>query len=166
MALVVKQIKPLRLKIEAVLNAIESEAMSIADDMLLDFELTTATWNHQVEFEQLVSIGANGDIEIFVGTDDEIYGYVNNGTKPHEIRPIRASVLAFPSGYNAKTQPGKMVSRSGGSYGETVFAKRVMHPGTEARNFDKTITKDWEPKTRRRFEQALKRAVRASGHAI
>ncbi|MFJ3545480.1 hypothetical protein ACIPQH_25330 [Streptomyces rubiginosohelvolus] len=43
--------------------------------------------------------------------------FVLDGTRPHVIRPRRASVLRFELG------------------GRTVFAKRVSHPGTRANNF-------------------------------
>ncbi|MFF3096828.1 hypothetical protein [Streptomyces cyaneofuscatus] len=43
--------------------------------------------------------------------------FVLDGTRPHVIRPRRASVLRFELG------------------GRTVFAKRVNHPGTRANNF-------------------------------
>lgn len=43
--------------------------------------------------------------------------FVLDGTKPHVIRPRRASALRFELG------------------GRVVFAKRVNHPGTRANNF-------------------------------
>ena len=43
--------------------------------------------------------------------------HVEYGTSPHEIRPVRASVLRFEVG------------------GRVVYTKRVMHPGTRAQPF-------------------------------
>jgi hypothetical protein len=45
-------------------------------------------------------------------------GFVENGTAPHEIRPIRSRVLAFK-----------------GSEGKMVFASVVQHPGTKPNPF-------------------------------
>jgi hypothetical protein len=46
-------------------------------------------------------------------------GFVEFGTKPHEIRPKSAKVLRFSVG------------------GKTVYTKRVRHPGTKAQPFMK-----------------------------
>lgn len=148
------------------LAALNKAADDSANDILLDFELTTATWNHQPKFEKLVQVGPD-EIAVLVGTDDEIYGYVDKGTKPHIIAPKKpGGVLAFPSGYTAKTRPNVASSSNGGSGGDTVFAAYVLHPGTEARNFDKVIQKDWEKKFKRRMEQAMSEAASASGHEV
>jgi hypothetical protein len=52
-----------------------------------------------------------------IGSDVEYAPMVNDGTRPHLIRPRRAQVLRFKVG------------------GRTVFAKVVHHPGTRARPF-------------------------------
>jgi hypothetical protein len=52
-----------------------------------------------------------------IGSDVVYAPWVNDGTRPHIIRPKNAKVLAFKSG------------------GRTVFAKVVHHPGTRARPF-------------------------------
>lgn len=52
-----------------------------------------------------------------VGSDVEYAAFVNDGTRPHVIRPRRAQVLRFNVG------------------GQVVFARVVNHPGTRARPF-------------------------------
>lgn len=52
-----------------------------------------------------------------VGSDVEYAAMVNDGTRPHVIRPRRAQVLRFQAG------------------GQVVFARVVNHPGTRARPF-------------------------------
>ena len=149
----------------AVKNAIDSEITAIANDILLDYELTTATWKRNVKFEKEINVSRDKQ-EILVGTDDEIYGYVDFGTKPHPIRPKRpGGRLAFPSEFVPKSQPGQMVSSKGYSGGETLFAKEVNHPGTKARKFSKNIQKKWKPLFEKRMNKAMKKAVEASGHA-
>ncbi len=44
-------------------------------------------------------------------------GFVINGTRPHQIRPVRAQALRFTVG------------------GRVVFAKLVNHPGTQPNDF-------------------------------
>ncbi len=62
-----------------------------------------------------VDVGPAG----ITGRSNQPYAeYVIKGTRPHDIVPRRAKVLAFE-----------------GSDGGTVFAKRVRHPGTPPNNF-------------------------------
>jgi HK97 gp10 family phage protein len=58
------------------------------------------------------------NLEASVGPLVPYAGFVETGTSPHEIRPIRARVLAFK-----------------GSEGKMVFAPVVHHPGTKANPF-------------------------------
>ena len=102
-----------------------------------------------------------------VDTDDEIYGYVSGGTRPHAIRPKRrGGVLAFKGKYRAKTRPGVLGSFAGGSSGDAVFTQAVQHPGTQARNFDKLIFEKRKIWYNKQMQAAMKRAVQKSGHAI
>lgn len=57
-------------------------------------------------------------LEASVGPLVSYAGFVESGTAPHEIRPIRAKVLAFR-----------------GAEGKMVFASLVHHPGTKANPF-------------------------------
>lgn len=59
---------------------------------------------------------ANG-ITVMVGSEHPIALIHHNGTRPHEIRPRTASVLAFEIG------------------GQTVFATVVHHPGTKPNRY-------------------------------
>lgn len=57
-----------------------------------------------------------------IGSDVEYAAFVNDGTRPHIIRPRRAQALRFRIG------------------GRIVYAKVVHHPGTRARPFlDKAL---------------------------
>jgi len=162
--IVAKAIKPARFRIEGFDRAIRAAVNSAADGIMKDFEATVATWNHKVKFDKIVSF--TPPVEVLVGTDDEIYRYVDEGTRPHVIRPKNAPRLVFPSGYVAKTQPKVIGSRAGGGFGDLAFAMSVHHPGTEARQFDQMIKEKWEPLFRRKMHAAMRDAARASGHGI
>lgn len=105
-----------------------------------DFERTTNGWRTDVKFTiQKAKTSANG-ITGSAGTDNKIYGYVNDGTRPHIIRPKRAKALRFRSGYRPKTRFRTLISVSGaGAYGPYAYAQVVHHPGTKPREFDYTI---------------------------
>jgi len=68
--------------------------------------------------------------------------FVEFGTRPHEIRPVRASVLAWQSGGTSAryvTSASGRQYRKAGSPGSTVFARVVHHPGTRANPFMERI---------------------------
>lgn len=164
-SLVWKQIKPKRLNDKGLRLTLINKARKIGNDMKRDFEATTATWKHKPVFEMNVSTKGQGPA-VLVGTDDEIYGYVNDGTKPHDIYPVNAKMLRFQSGYAAKTSPGVIGSGGGGASGSMVFSRHVRHPGTKARKFDEIIAKKWQPKFKREMEDAMKAAAKESEHEI
>lgn len=166
--IVVKQISPTRFKDEAFTAAIVAAARKASHEIVLDYRETTRSWNHKPVFEVVINVNPN--IEILVGTDDEIYGYVDEGTKPHIIKPKRARALSFQWGgkgsYMAKTKPGVIGSQPGGPRGPMVSFKQVHHPGTKARGFSKAIDKKWSAAFKRRMEHAMSAGADASGHSI
>lgn len=130
------------------------------------YQGTTKHWKHKVPFRgRLSERGMVTTVE--VGTDDEIYGYVDEGTRPHTIRPKRpGGVLAFPSVSAPKTKPGSLKSGRGKSGGPTVFTKKVMHPGTKPRGFSKQIKRKMEPVLEADTQAAMGRGAKKSGHRI
>ena len=171
MVVVMKSIKPKRLKVKAMrlelLNAMRKSGTVIQKD----FEETTATWKHKVKFETLVSLKQPGPT-ILVSTNDEIDGYVNEGTKAHDIwagyytGKSKHKVLVFPSGFTAKTTPGRLKSGSGGSSGELVYTPYVRHKGSKARKFDALIKKKREKWFRKQMQAAMNKAAKVSGNSI
>ena len=123
------------------------------------FEGTTATWETDVKFDVDVTMN-NSKAEIVVSTDNEIYGYVNEGTKPHIIRPKRARRLAFRTGYRPKTRPKSITSGPGGASGPWVTAGVVHHPGTKAREFTKYVIVRYQDIIPRVIQDAINRAAK------
>lgn len=62
-----------------------------------------------------------------VTTENEIYAYQDDGTRPHEIRPRRARMLRWY-----------------GAGGGAVFARKVNHPGTAAQHLTKQAAARFE----------------------
>lgn len=133
--------------------------------MLADFEKTTKTWKHKPTFKFKVT--ENGQqTTVTVSTTDKIYGFVDQGTEAHIIKPKHAKVLAFPGGkYRAKTKPHVIGSTTGGASGKTEFVPEVHHPGTEPRYFARDIQAKWQPRLKKDIEQAIARAAKKSGHS-
>lgn len=140
-------------------SVVEAELYSIAADAQKDFEKTTETWSNKPEFyidERPRSLA--------VVTDDEIYHFVDKGTKPHKIPVGDKGFLAFRGGYQAKTTPRVIASRQGGASGGYVYTtKTIDHPGTEAREFSKIIHDKWEAQVVKRMRIALKGGIESVG---
>lgn len=98
------------------------------------------TWKNRPTFSRsekqrrgktTVSLVIEGDEEAIA-----IFGYVDRGTKPHIIRPVRAKRLAFRSQYSAKTTPiANFDVGTGRATGPMQYRAEVNHPGNEARDF-------------------------------
>lgn len=69
-------------------------------------------------------------------------GFVENGTKPHEIRPRRAKMLRFVQN------------------GAVRFANLVRHPGTKPRPFMQQARDKAEPLLERNVSEAIDRVFR------
>ena len=134
-----------------------------------DFEETTKTWDHKPKFEASINLRGPGPV-LFVFTQDKIYGYVDKGTRPHDIwagyytGKSEHKTLAFPSMFTPKTTPGSLTAGPGSSGGDTVFTPYVRHPGTKPRGFSKGIAKQDLPKYKRAMEQAMRKARNVSGN--
>lgn len=104
------------------------------------YRRTTSNWEHRPEF--IYTVEASGTVVVMeAGTNDEIYTYVDLGTRPHTITPRGPWMLRFQEGYKPKTKPGALRSGRGGPTGAFVRAKSVEHPGIKPRGFTKRIPK-------------------------
>lgn len=143
-------------------GSLKRELLRVRDEqaqiMVRDFKRTTSTWTKQPNFVQVVIDG--NDLIAAAGTDNRIYGYVTRGTRAHIIRPRRAKMLAFRVGYRAKTTPRTLGSRRGGASGAQVYAQLVLHPGTEARQFEEEIVRRRQKSFQRKVGAVIKRSIR------
>lgn len=99
-------------------------------------------------------------MEARVWTDDPRFRWLDEGTRPHVIRPKReGGVLVFPSQFTPKTSPQRLESRPGGSSGELVFTKVVHHPGTKARNYSRQLRLLLDNRFRQMLDDAFDRAA-------
>lgn len=79
-----------------------------------------------------------GGLEYWVYTNTEYAQMVAEGTRPHVIVPVSASVLVFEKN------------------GRTIFAKRVNHPGTAANDYPGRAME----RTRDRVDEFVKSAMK------
>ena len=135
----------------AIDRAIRSAMAGAGRGAKADFQTTVATWKKKPTF----TIESPTPYRRIIGTESDIYRYVSRGTRPHFIRPRRGKRLRFQTGYSAKTTPRVLGSTGGVASGPTVFSRGVRHPGTEAREFEETVTAKWE----RQLPIILQRAI-------
>lgn len=141
---------------QAIKKAVEKTARLVQRDL----QSTTKTWNHKVKFEVVVD-ESGGDYAIVAGTDDKIYGYVNDGTEPHIIRAKNGGFLYFRGGYQTKTRPGFIGSYAGGrGSGDWVKQRVVLHPGTKPRRFNELIQKRRQATAVQEISQAVAKIAR------
>lgn len=125
-------------------------------EILADYKRATRTWEHQPNMINVVDITSRGG-EGMVGTDDEIFGYVDAGTRAHWIVPRRAKALRFWTGGSPKTTPNALQSGAGRMGSNLVFSMRVWHPGIKPRRFTENIQKRAEKRNRSIIEKHMKR---------
>ena len=170
MLVLTKTIKPARLKDKAMRLALLNAMDKFGTVVKKDFEGTTKTWKHKPQFEVVRSLRQAAGPILFVFTQDEIYGYVDKGTRAHDIwagyytGKSDKKTLVFPSMFTPKTKPGSLKSGPGSSGGDTVFTPYVRHPGNKPRGFTKLIAKQDMPKYRRTMEAAMRKARAVSGN--
>lgn len=138
---------------------------------LTDLRTLTSTWQHKPTFKVLRRLYPgvqSASALVQIGTDDEIFHYVNDGTPAHSIEPKspvsprnpnRPSALATRAGYRAKTRPGSRRPSSGGHFGEVIFKPGVWHPGIEPRNFMGSLQRDMQNEMNRRIPLAIERGL-------
>lgn len=132
--------------------------------LVKSLNLVVANWEHKPKFQARKTIGKDKiTLTVFpVGENADIFKFVDQGTKPHVIKPVRAKMLRFQLGYKSKTlaRPARTVSGGGVATGDVVVAKRVNHPGNEARNFTGTIAEDIKPGFNRTIDNTFRKISR------
>lgn len=146
---------PKALDVRKMVRAVENALTGTARAIKADFETTTATWNTRPAFRI-----EKGEGERIIGTDSDVYGYLDEGTKPHTIEPRSpGGVLAFqPLGFRPKTRQNYIGSNTGNpGGGPVVIRRKVRHPGFPARNFAMKIAEKWQ----REWPAQVQRAIDA-----
>lgn len=107
----------------------------------------TATWDHKPQFEMVTNFSSN-DIEVLLGTDDKIFGYLDRGTS------VRYAVMT--PDFQAKTTPGSLQSGRGRG-GVVIVNRKRPRPGIKARDFSGQVEKILNRESEAIFNQEIKR---------
>lgn len=117
------------------------EALDVTSNAALQkLDTSVANWKNKPGFAIIARDSGyeqRREITIF-GTKKavRIWGFVNKGTRPHIIRPKKATgYLRFKPLYQPKTGYRAKYGGSGKASGDPVFRKIVRHPGSKGRDF-------------------------------
>lgn len=135
-------IKPELLKYKVFRNSFFNAASEMAEDVKREFEDSTSKWKDKPAFKSSVKASSD-NIEINVGTENLIFKFVDEGTAPHIIKPVRAKVLHWVD------------PESGGDR----FATLVHHPGYAGSKITEHISAIFSELMPDYFEQALYKTV-------
>lgn len=119
-------------ELNKVLQGVESGLDIAAQEIKARFLEPASAWNHKPEFTI-----ESAPKQRTIGTDDANYARINDGTKPHKIRPRNKKML---KGHwnTAKTIPFNFQGQAGAE-GEVFYALEVNNPGISPRGWDELI---------------------------
>ena len=146
--------------IAAMLRPFEDEMEHWTELALKKFLSSVQTWKRNVLFETEIRFAGSGPTTRVIGevyTEDEVYGYLNNGTS------VRYATMT--KNFVAKTKPGRISAKAGAGRVSYVDKHRPRK-GIKARKWDQLIAKGTERNLEKAFKRAIDKARKASKHAI
>lgn len=158
--ILMKGVKPSKLKIDAVRLALLNEMRKAGTAVRRDYERTTRTWKgEKPEFAQAVSLAGGGPQLLIVvqGPGAKKWFWLDKGTK------VRYATMS--ADFKSKTVPRVLDSRAG--KGRRLFVnKKRPRPGIEARMWTELIAKKWRRPFKQRMESAMVSGAKKSGHYL
>lgn len=119
-------------------RALKAAVDALATSARRHFEGSTATWMQKPTFH-ITGADSQDTIRRIVGTNDQLYFWISEGTKDRAIMPRNYPYLRFQTGYTPKTRPGSLQSYQGGPFGPFIRVPFVAHHSIAAREFDRSV---------------------------
>lgn len=164
----VRAIQPAKLAVSEVrlqlLNAMRKEGRLWRREL----KKTVQYWKgEKPDFEFVIGL-TKTDATLLAGPSGSKHGaqkwvWVNDGTKPHVIRPKKASFLRFRTGYQRGSSPGSMGVRASQTTGPWRSAKAVNHPGYTGAKWTVTLKRSRDLPFRTALNAALREGLRKGG---
>lgn len=122
------------------------------------FGMTVNGWHDRPDFRsKRIDTTSQLGIRVYPdGPNAPQYALVNQGARPHIIRPRRARLLRFQRGYKAGTKPHVLRSGAFARSGDIVTAHEVHHPGFEAREFTQAIADEHKSDFAKDMQDAIR----------
>lgn len=119
-----------------------------------DLEKSTQAWSKPVEFE----INENKE-SVTISTEDNRYQWVDEGTKPHDIRPKKARTLRWLPGGKVRNEIARRQANAE-RRDVAIYATKVSHPGIRPRSITARVMKRHESKIVSSVSDAIMKAVK------
>jgi hypothetical protein len=139
-------------KANIVLAQIRNQQRAQMKDMLKQAEAVTSRWKHKVAWRSWYRAESTSQ-EIMVWTTDEIFGYLDNGTKKHFIKPKNKKVLHWHEGGDEKN-------------GEARFSKGHWVSGIVARDYMKNIRDNFAKQYAASMQDAIDEGFKVQGYRV
>lgn len=126
---------------EAIDEAVDNALQRASNDAAESLNAVVNSWKNKPEFraqKDQLDKSASRYVVLAMGPDKtlSIWGYVDKGTEPHLIFPVKAKALKFRTGYSARTAPiARADVGTGQASGPITYRAGVAHPGNEPRDF-------------------------------
>ena len=120
-----------------------------------DVKNATAAWKNPLELEL-----DSDDEGATISTDDDRYKWVDEGTKPHEIRPRNAKVLRFTSGSGVRSEIARRKAKSARRDANVTYATSVSNPGIRPRSITEKIMARRRPRIISSVDDAIEEAIK------
>lgn len=114
----------------------------------------TASWKKKLELEI-----EETDEGVTISTDDPRYLWVDEGTKPHEIKPRNAKALRFLPGNKVRSEIARRQKNAAQRDAKAVFTKSVMHPGIRPRSITELVLAKRQLAMVSAIEAAIEKAI-------
>jgi hypothetical protein len=149
---------PPRTQHKIIREEVRKRLKPVADEHVKRRETIVSSWqaHHKPKFDSRVGVGtkqifvqvliknASQSLGKYGGTVRDLWGWINEGTRPHIIVPRFASILRFVID------------------GKIIFALRVNHPGTQGQRHNERINAELD----RKFQGAVNNGYRAGFRKI
>lgn len=145
------------LRYKAIQQEIAKQVGNVGRLHVQERDRVVAGFDHKIEFGYEVKITPGQvtlNIQVTNDGDEVSEGFTigdlwksldQTGTKPHPIEAKPGKRLAFRPNYQSHTRPIGRFGGPGQATGETVYRKRVNHPGYPPRKFSDRINKRLRP---------------------
>lgn len=144
-----KPIIPSPIDLREAQNAVDLALTSGIELVKVNFKLATHSWDasNTPRWKDRGPYTSGGSRIREYTTSDYPFLWVDEGTRPHKIYPVRAKFLRFNTGFIPKTKPKRLVATSGAYFGPETFRTQVSHPGIKAREITEQVKevteRDW-----------------------
>ena len=120
-----------------------------------EIKRATASWSKPVELN-IDESDESATIEI----EDDRYRWVDEGTKPHEIKPKNARALRFLPGNRVRAEIARRKQNAAQRDVNTVFSKAVNNPGIRPRSITEKILAKRRKAIFSAIEDAVEKAIK------